>query len=431
MFDFEDLSPRQRMLMAMGAGLMGTRGAAGFGRAGLMGLQEFETAKRQKMAEEELRQRDQERRSIEAMRAMQMQQMQAAMADEQRKRAQVEQIQQAARNNMMGPAGIAMMGGGGPSVQNAETMSQLSPTARSFNEQGFADEVMGIDPLTGLRMREEMRGRNAPMKMGRDDVLVDPTTRKTVWEGPGQQNDVERAAERLYGKGTPQYQQYMNQWLMKQGTHAPQPSVNLQVNTERTLYGNLAEGVAKQVISQRDAAFDAATSIDTAHNIKRAIDSGKAIVGTFGSQRLTLAQIGQQLGFTGDEAVVQTRAVIQGLAKLALAGRGQLKGQGQVSDFEGKVLARAETGDFDTMTAPEIRALADVAERSARIRIEANTRNARLLTGDRSGGAAPIIPYFDVPMPKPYQPAMPQIPGAPPTQDFSLGLDYLERARGQ
>jgi hypothetical protein len=211
--------------MAAGLGLLGTRGSAGFGRAGLMGLNQLEAAKKMQLLEEESRQREAERQSIAEMRQMQVQQMQAALAEAQRKQQQAGQIQQAARDSMLGPAGVAMAGGGGPTVANAAKMDALPQSTRVMDEQGFADRVFEIDPMSGLALRQQMRERNAPVKLSKDDRLIDPTTRQELVGALPAQSEFERQAAEQYGKGTPAYQQAMRNWLLKQSTHAPAPSM--------------------------------------------------------------------------------------------------------------------------------------------------------------------------------------------------------------
>ena len=180
----DNLDPTSAFLLAAGSGLMGTRGPGGFGRAGLMGLDAMQAAKRMRLLEEESRQRAAEQASVGRMRDLQMQQVQQAMAEAQRKQQQATQIQQAARDSIMGPAQVALAGGGGPTVANAATMDTLPQGARTFDEQGFADRVFQIDPMSGLELRQQIKERNKPklttVPEGSSIVSTDPTTGKTT-----------------------------------------------------------------------------------------------------------------------------------------------------------------------------------------------------------------------------------------------------------
>lgn len=141
---------------------------------------------------------------------------------------------------------------------------------------------------------------------------------------------------------------------------------NVTVNAGNTLGTSLAGGVGDILKASQGTASGALQTIDTANQIKTAIDSGKVMAGPTTSWKMAAGQL-----FGGDqETLNQTRATIQGLAKLSLAGRSALKGQGQISDFEGKLLQRATSGDIDSMTVGEIRTITDIAERAARAQIK-------------------------------------------------------------
>ena len=56
---------------------------------------------------------------------------------------------------------------------------------------------------------------------------------------------------------------------------------------------------------------------------------------------------------------------IQGLAKLSIEARSKLKGSGQISDFEGRSLEKAESGSVENMSIPEIKAVVSAAKKLA------------------------------------------------------------------
>ncbi len=145
-------------------------------------------------------------------------------------------------------------------------------------------------------------------------------------------------------------------------------------------YGNsfasaLGGKTAELLDTGRAQAQAGADSIQTARGIREAIDSNKAFTGPGANVRLKIAQIAPMIGFQGDpEGVQKTREVIVGLSKQALAARGALKGQGRISDFEGKLLERASAGNVEDLTASEIRTILDVNERAARMQIRNHNR---------------------------------------------------------
>jgi hypothetical protein len=177
------------------------------------------------------------------------------------------------------------------------------------------------------------------------------------------------------------------------------PQTNLTVNTEKTFGSNLGEGAAKILDTSAAAAQSGLKTITTVNQLKSALDSGKVSAGP----GATFGQVGRQI-FGGDpDKIVATRQAIQGLAQLTLAARGQMKGQGQISDYEGKLLAKATSGDIDSMTVPEIRAIADVADRAARMAIRTNkgyVDKARKVPGSGS-----MPDFYNVDEPPPYSQA--------------------------
>lgn len=192
-------------------------------------------------------------------------------------------------------------------------------------------------------------------------------------------------------------------------------SSNISVNTEKSLLGKISDVVGEQIGNQHSAAQGALQTIDTANRLRDAVSSGAVMSGPGANFQVVGAQIAQKLG-NGDspEGLVKTRETIKGLAELALAARASLKGQGQISDYEGKLLQRASTGDIDTLTAPEIKTLADLADRSARITIKQNRANVDKLR--KNPNAAMLADILHVEEPGQYQPKTPTpAPGVAPT----------------
>lgn len=203
------------------------------------------------------------------------------------------------------------------------------------------------------------------------------------------------------------------------------PKVN--VNTEKTFLGKVADVVGERIGTASGAAQTSLQTIDTANRLRDAIATGNVMTGPGATLKVAGAQLAQSMGF-GDspEALVQTRQAIKGLAELALSARASLKGQGQISDYEGKLLQRASTGDIDQLTAPEIKTLADLADRAARLTIQQNRKHADSLR--KNPNAASMADFLDVEEPAPYQPA-PATP-KPPQGLSQKDIDTELRRRG-
>ena len=161
----------------------------------------------------------------------------------------------------------------------------------------------------------------------------------------------------------------------------------IDLHTEKSLYGQIADTVGANIAAQSASAKDAVKTIRSADQIRTALDSGRVMSGPGAGIRLTGAQIAETLGFGSDTAgLTQTRAAIQGLAKLGLSARGSLKGSGAISDFEQRTLMKAESGDIEKLTGPELRAIADVADRAARFEIQRNATNVGKLKNNKNAG---------------------------------------------
>jgi hypothetical protein len=185
--------------------------------------------------------------------------------------------------------------------------------------------------------------------------------------------------------------------LKKAKAGAPSTSVRVE--------NKMGEGVAAQVgpimKESYDSAIGAQQQIANADRLISAVNTGKAFTGPGASFRLGAAQLGQTLGIGGSDAEEQisnTRSAIQGLAQSTLAARSSLKGQGQVSDYEGKLIARAASGDIDSLTGPEIKQLAVINKRlSQQIVSQHSTRVSKLRGHGATAGIADMYDINDMP----------------------------------
>jgi hypothetical protein len=180
------------------------------------------------------------------------------------------------------------------------------------------------------------------------------------------------------------------QFASRQATHAP--ATNVTVNTGKKFGETLAEDVAKQVSQSRDAAQGAVGTLQTSKQIMDALDSGKVMAGPGTSGVMFLQQVFGNPNSA--EGLVQTRKVVQGLSQMTLNSRQSLKGQGQISDFEGKLLAKAASGDIDGLTIPEIRAIVETSNRIANGVITQHQANLQNMQKDPN--LKQLVPYFDV-----------------------------------
>jgi hypothetical protein len=172
--------------------------------------------------------------------------------------------------------------------------------------------------------------------------------------------------------------------------------ISISNNTEKTLFGNVAENVGKDIVDTSQSARSAVGTVDNVTRMRAALDSGKAITGTAANQVRALSQLGYTLGIgpaDSPDTLAKTAELVQGMAKLELGAAASMKGQGQITENERALLKRAESGDI-TLTTPEIRVILNAAERNAKKRIALNQSNVDVLK--RSPGAASVIPFLQL-----------------------------------
>ena len=152
--------------------------------------------------------------------------------------------------------------------------------------------------------------------------------------------------------------------------------------------------VGPMLVASKSAAGSAVQQADAANRILTAVNTDKIFAGAGANQKLQLAQIGQMLGATGntaDEKIANTRSAIQGLAQLTLQGRQQMKGQGAVTESEGALAQRAVSGDV-SLTAGELRQLAEAAKRTAKFQYEQHQSMVQALAKDQPNA----VPYYQL-----------------------------------
>jgi hypothetical protein len=171
MFNMDD--PKIQMQLAMAAGLLSPvrgKGIKGFGEAlsqGLLGgIRGYNVA-------DEAQRRNQSVDMQNKMQQSQYDQMQRGLLGQQKIDALAPQFFQ-------------------PGNAPADGMGPVLPPKQDFG--GYAQAVTGIDPMKGMALQSQLAQMNkpaAPVKLGRDDRLVDPTSGKALvdaqppdWQNP-------------------------------------------------------------------------------------------------------------------------------------------------------------------------------------------------------------------------------------------------------
>lgn len=295
----------------------------------------------------------------------------------------------------LNPAGIQryIAAGGNPKdiegITNLGPMGQLSKIdPKDYDSQTFAEYLRTNNPAV-LRPRTKV-------ELAPSGVAYDPFN-TPVGKTFADPNKPFSAGPNGPTPNLP-FQQYD---LRRAATGAPK--TNVQVSTDKTLFGGVAGKVADSIAAGADQARGAVGTLNTVGQIRQALDTGKVVAGPGTTARVFLGQLGQVMGVSGKDAtetLTNTRSAIQGLAQLELDAAQQMKGQGQITEAERSIIRRAASGDIDGMTVPELRTLTNVLDKTARHKIRANEKNVQQLRSRPE--ASSLVPFMEVAEPPAY-----------------------------
>jgi hypothetical protein len=187
-----------------------------------------------------------------------------------------------------------------------------------------------------------------------------------------------------------QHPEFANYEFAKKRAGAPSVSVSMDKG--------LAAQVGPMMKESKEKTIGAVKEIDAANQVIGAIDSNKMFTGPLANQRLSAAQLGSTLGVGGKdvtEKINNTRQAIQGLAEITLQGRQEMRGQGAITESEGKLAERAKSGDI-SLTPGELKQLAGAAKRAGEYTF--NQHQTQLQAMSQNPETRQLMPYYNVPM---------------------------------
>jgi hypothetical protein len=189
------------------------------------------------------------------------------------------------------------------------------------------------------------------------------------------------------------------------GNYAAGPSANEAASAAgRQATASSIGGKAGELLKESsDAANSATQSVASAQRMVQALDSDKVLTGPGASLHLKGLQIASTLGMQGKddaEKIANTRQAVQEMAKLTLEGRKQMSGQGAITNQESALAEKATSGSIDDLTAPEIRQLAQAAERTGRWKYAQHEAKMNAMSQDPAM-AGNVALYKAAPMPDP------------------------------
>lgn len=172
---------------------------------------------------------------------------------------------------------------------------------------------------------------------------------------------------------------------IRQAVNLP-PQTRVNVNTDRSYFGNVAEGLAKQDVAAIDAARSAPQRIESARAVRQFLDKNP-ITGTFAEQRLSFEKGLATVGLIDGERVKNTETLASNLASQtldAIKTSGLGSGQG-FTDKDRQFLERAKSGNIE-INAGTLRQLADLNEKAATVSLRRGNEIIKKLKGSNQMG---------------------------------------------
>lgn len=411
LLDFIKTPEGQGLLSTVFGGLAGAKQGAplnSLGRAGMAGLMGYGQAqdRQQQMAEAA---------QMQKARDMQMQTQQMQI-DQHRTEAERDAQFRALIPKFSTPGRAAVPAGadspvgniaGNPNLYSSASSNAVIPGApaqdavpASFDREGLGRAWEAIDPMKGFAYQQAIRKDSTPITLKAGEVAFDKYTHKPLFSAPKEFNT---PAEQQ-GYELAQKQGYMGSFMDYQTALKKAGATNVSTKVETKMGDSLASQVGPMVKDTYTAAQGAVQQIEAAKRIVSAVDSGKIIAGPMAGGRLKVAQIGQILGVTGKddaEVIARSRDVIRGLSEMTLQGRKQMTGQGAITESEGKLAEKANSGSIEDLTPAEIKQLARASARAARFVYQQHADNLTNLNSNpdtaKLGGFYKVrpLPSFD------------------------------------
>ena len=304
-----------------------------------------------------------------ALRSMQVQEMRRKQAEQENLRLAREKFagrMSELQGGVTTPS-MALAGGGGPTQAAAESIGQPIPQADLLRQQQAASL--------------EFLGQVAPEEVAKL-AFREPKEPKAL---PASIQEYQFAVGQGY-KGT--YQDFV-----KEQKQAGAPSTKIEVKTGESIGAQ----VGPMLKDSQIAASGAALQIDAADRIIDAVNTGKVLSGPGTTPVLRAAQFGNVLGITGkdtNETIANTRRAIRGLAELTLQGRKSMRGEGAITESEGKLAEKAFSGDIADLTNDEIRILANSSKRAAQFTVKQHEKRLDVLR--KNPDTAQLVPFYEV-----------------------------------
>ncbi len=345
---------------------------------------------------------------------------------------------------LLAPEQFTGSGYGAPDMKTLSGGLQIDAAAPQLTDQN-ADKRSGLAALlnTGALSRQDLGPQiaqqlgfgapKAPIKLGKDEGLYDPTTFQPIVKPKGSpvslgrdsrlvnpddgsqvvgiappDADPNKPFDPVTGNAQQGYQDYEKGLRV-----AGRPTTNVNVSTERGYAGAMAGKLAEQDAAALDAARTAPQRIQSAQNVLKILDTQKPITGTGADARLFLDKALSTAGLVDGKNVTSTENLVSELASQtldAIKTSGLGSGQG-FTDKDRQFLMDAKAGRIE-INAGTLRYLAQKNEAAARASLQRGNAIARRLQGDPTFGS--VGQNLETEEPAPYAPQQAAGPGAAP-----------------
>lgn len=334
--------------------------------------------------------------------------------------------------NPGGPAmgGTADVNAALPSDMRIGAQTPIAPRSPQFDVNGYTTAALNkgyMNPLDAIKMQQAFGKENQINKLDVKDFTPESVQR---FKQSGNYADLQRmdklhfadtggaiaGLDPFTGKpagGVPKTGNPYSDLLLSDGGGALKPNSpliaaksqiaragasNVNVNTDKSYFGAVAESLAKNDAAMIDAARSAPERIQTAQRVKSLL-AQNPITGTGAEARLSLNRALATGGLIDGKNVADTEVLASTLASQtldAIKSSGLGSGQG-FTDKDRQFLERARSGNIE-MSGQTLARLADLNERSARVSISrGNSVIKKLRSTPQSGQMGAMLDPIEEP----------------------------------
>jgi hypothetical protein len=252
--------------------------------------------------------------------------------------------------------------------------------------------------LRGLQIQKTQRELSQPVvqKVGEDLYQYDEANKSWVKAAGGFEERPLNADERkAYNipDNVPAKMTSKGPTVMSGGT-----TINLGDTVDKLAVGD----AMKRAQADIQGGEAAAGRINQSNTIRALLDQG--VITGFGAEgRVMMGQAAQALGFNvNDERLSNSRALFSALAQRALDAAGAMKGQGQITEPERKLLADV-AGSNVNLGADAIRKVLDIADRIDQSDLSKGMRAVGIIKNIPGLKDNPLSSVYDIQQPRSYQ----------------------------